>query len=379
MVRSLSVQFSPTALSIRRNRFNELYKGELTLGHFGAAPKLLNKALWSARRLGCSAHIETLYSGGTALYPVYVKRIRGPVYLEPVFGYPITDGGFLIEEAMDPHYVEPKETWRNGLPSMLNFEQTIRRPELIDRHKSVVSLRHFWEWNYFHFHLDVLGKLKLLSNFSFPKDTAYALGLYVRQMSFASDILSKGRLASKSFVVPDVDNRRIVLADELIYCRIDPRFYRNRIECLVDQMDLPPVSQGSCDKVFLTRNPPASSRILNFSELRPLIEARGFRIVDSAQLTVDEQIKTFAQVRYLAAVHGAGLINMIYRRAGLLSVLEIHASNYVTDDFRDISQEFNYKYQRLPCEPVGPEKAQGSGMHVNAGDLEMALDQLVQG
>ena len=125
--------------------------------------KLSNKLAWTARRIGRSAPIEVLYQGGSKHRPEYIKRIRGPVYLEPLHGYAITADGVLVEETMDPHFPMPTATWRYGLPSLRWFEQTARRQDLVDHHRSVVSLRHPWEWNYYHFHLDVLGKLKLLS------------------------------------------------------------------------------------------------------------------------------------------------------------------------------------------------------------------------
>jgi hypothetical protein len=52
--------------------------------------KLINKLAWTARRFGRSAPIEVLYQGGSKERPEYIKRIRGPVYLEPLHGYAIT-------------------------------------------------------------------------------------------------------------------------------------------------------------------------------------------------------------------------------------------------------------------------------------------------
>ena len=149
--------------------------------------KLINKLAWTARRFGRSAPIETLYQGGSKDRPEYIKRIRGPVYLEPRHGYAITADGVLVEETMDPNFPVPNATWRTRPSVVLWFERTVRCHNLIDHHRSVVSLRHQWEWNYYHFHLDVLGKMNLLSKHGFLDGHPLALGRYVREFPFAAD------------------------------------------------------------------------------------------------------------------------------------------------------------------------------------------------
>jgi len=97
--------------------------------------KLINKLAWTARRFGRSAPIEVLHQGGSKDRPEYIKRIRGPVYLEPLHGYAITADGVLVEETMDPNFQVPNATWRHGLPSMLWFERTVHSQDLIDHHR----------------------------------------------------------------------------------------------------------------------------------------------------------------------------------------------------------------------------------------------------
>jgi hypothetical protein len=40
--------------------------------------------------------------------PEYIRRIRGPVYLEPQHGYAITADGVLVEETMDANLPVPR-------------------------------------------------------------------------------------------------------------------------------------------------------------------------------------------------------------------------------------------------------------------------------
>src|SRR5262249_8177568 len=59
--------------------------------------KSIDKLAWTARRFGRTAPIDVLYQGGSKDHPEYIKRIRGPVYLEPQHGYAITADGVLVE------------------------------------------------------------------------------------------------------------------------------------------------------------------------------------------------------------------------------------------------------------------------------------------
>jgi hypothetical protein len=69
--------------------------------------KLINKVAWTARGFGRSAPIEVLYLGGSKDRPEYIKRIRGPVYLEPQHGYAITADGVLVEETIYANFPVP--------------------------------------------------------------------------------------------------------------------------------------------------------------------------------------------------------------------------------------------------------------------------------
>ena len=91
----------------------------------------------------------------------FVHRVTGPVYIDPLHGWLITEDGVLVEDSLDPQVLY-KPSWRNGLPSPQEFEKVRADPTRVVSVGEVVSLRYWWEYNYYHFHLDVLGKLPLL-------------------------------------------------------------------------------------------------------------------------------------------------------------------------------------------------------------------------
>ena len=118
--------------------------------------------------------------------------------------------------------------------------------------------------------------------------------------------------------------------------------------------------------------------ISNFSEIRPLIEERGFTIVDSAELSMEEKIELFSSIRHLVGIHGAGLTNVIYRHGAPLSLIEIHGTSYIPPDIKNISDDFGYTYRRLSCEPAKGVDPQHANIYVEPTDLCRAMDELLQ-
>jgi Glycosyltransferase 61 len=332
---------------------------------------------WRMSRLGAGGgRAELLFERERGTYRETVHAVRGPAYIEPEFGWVITEEGELIEESMTPQFPMPKATWRNGLPSPARFREAIRDPSRIEEVESVVSLRHFWEWNYYHFHLDVLGKLKLLADAGVSDELPLALGRYARELRFARELLGSGRLAHRRWMVPDLENRRIIRAGRVLFCRAGGE-YRERVLHLLSCLDLPAADPAASGRVWLHRAPPAFRTIANWEEIRPIIEEHGFRIVDSAQLGIAEQIDLFRSTRYLAGVHGAGMTNMIYRAGVPLSLLELYAHPYVSVDMQGLCAELGYDYARLGCKPAQRATAQHANLAVEPEALRQALQRML--
>ena len=64
---------------------------------------------WLGPRVGLAAWRQSKpFTRGSKERPEYIKRIRGPVYLEPQHGYAITADGVLVEETMDANFPVPR-------------------------------------------------------------------------------------------------------------------------------------------------------------------------------------------------------------------------------------------------------------------------------
>ena len=47
------------------------------------------------------------------------------------------------------------------------------------------------------------------------------------------------------------------------------------------------------------------------------------------------------------ALHGAGMANTLYRRGARLTVVELHADQFVSADMKNISADYGYSHHRL--------------------------------
>ena len=75
------------------------------------------------------------------------------------------------------------------------------------------------------------------------------------------------------------------------------------------------------------------------------------------------------------AIHGAGLVNVIYRQGQPMSVLELYGRGYQTFDFRNLSRELGYRWEGLECK-LGRGDPQLANIEVDVEVLDRYLATL---
>lgn len=341
--------------------------------------KLGRKFGWSARSVIRKAPRIRMLHGDSHHAKEFMAVCSEPCYVEPEFGYVVTDGGELIEESLSPNFDHPKRPWRVGTlpPLRLVADARAQRDGLHVLHlERVISLRHLWEWNYYHFFIDVLGKLEMFDGLLDEPDTPIVLGRYARELPFVMDALQMGRLAERRWIIPDAENRLVVRANEVVFGRT-LRPYRQRVDHIVSCLGLEQRSVRADGRIYLTRRPPTGRRLSNESALLPTLNRYGFTVVDAAQIPLREQIEIFGAARHVVAVHGAGVTNIIFRRPQEMSVLELHGSRHPgPGDMARLCAELGYAHSSLggPQEGGSPAAANFS---VDEGEFERALKQML--
>jgi len=338
--------------------------------------KLVRKSAWTVLGAGQKrqSRQQTIYSriGKTRTglrAEEMVRKVSGSMLIEPSWGYIIAGGSRLLEESTGPNWTSgEKAPWRFAMPSIREARAAARAGSG-KRYSTVVSLRHWWEWNYFHFWIDVLGKLSLLSSTGIDLSrSTIVVGRYAREAPFA-EILGRGGLAKLDWLVAD----RYIAADEVIYCKT-LRPYRDRLDYVMDLLEVPmhPVGQRS---LFISRERAASRRIANYAAVRSVLVDQGFEEVHPEEWSFDEQVAMFSQASRVVAVTGAGLVNVAFSRSSALDVLELAGSSFVSDDFGALCAEYGYGWQRLVGRNLPGRAVQHTDIAIDVDELRRALSE----
>jgi hypothetical protein len=298
-----------------------------------------------------------------------VKRVRTLSLIEPT-GYVLTPWGLPIEDSLSFNDAAAADPFQLGLPAPKAWKHLRQRMRTYD---TVVSFRHYFENNYYHFLMDMLGGLELLDA-SGLGDLPIVVGAQGARTGYGSDLLKTGDLASRNWIVQDDEYLR---AESVVYLQTFQQG-RLRADHLLDLMNVPIPSDQDGDRLYLSRPPGVGRSILNTAEVAEVLEKYGFREVVLDDLAVQEQIRLFHGARYVVGTHGAGLTNIIYRRGAPLGVLELHGHTWLGRLYGDLCGEYGYYHDRLPCVgEAGTVPWRLSGFSVDIPQLDRSVRRML--
>lgn len=301
-----------------------------------------------------------------------VTTVTGPALVEPRWGYVITGEGRLLEDSLRTNWNPAAAPWRFATPDPREFNRVRNRtlPE-VREFDEVILLRDLYEWNYFHFYFDILGRLRVLDEACIPPSMPLLLGNYANELPFVRQIINTGDLGGRNWVI---QGGSFIRANKVYYARINSGIVR-RANSILDAMGMPWGPSGE-RRIFLNRALSNSRRIVNIDEVRRVLREHGFLEVDTSDMPLIEQVQTFQQARFLVAIHGAGITNIIYRRGSPLGVLELYADNYNSFEFRELAEGFGFGWAGLGGAPR-PGTPQMADFTVDLSRLEEALTALI--
>jgi capsular polysaccharide biosynthesis protein len=97
-------------------------------------------------------------------------------------------------------------------------------------------------------------------------------------------------------------------------------------------------------KIFLNRKAYFQRNIKNINLLFDILNHYGFEFVFAEDLTYEEQVKLFRDVKYFVGIHGAGLTNLLHSDIPAICVLEIFSESYVHASFYRFLKILGVKY-----------------------------------
>ncbi|MFL6156314.1 MAG: glycosyltransferase family 61 protein [Marmoricola sp.] len=225
-------------------------------------------------------------------------------------------------------------------------------PVEVDGRLGVLATR--GDANYYHFMHDVLPRIAVLEQAGVERPDRWYVPHSTR---FQRELLELWGIGEDEIV--NSDEVRHVRARTLVVPGVASTIERNPpwvSQLLRDRLVPAGLDRVPGRNLYLARRAGLHNRcVLNEAEVLALLEPLGFEVVDPGDLSVAEQIRTFAEADVVVAPHGAALANIPFFSPGA-SLLELFPSGSMVAD-----------YWKMTCGVTGLEYQYLSGAGPAAG------------
>lgn len=289
----------------------------------------------------------------------YLIKYKNPAFIEPRVGWGVTYKTNLIY----PSLGFSRATYVHK-PSFI--ETYFKKPK-VSRLGKIISLRDTGEENYFHFFNDVLAKIFFLKDRGIDlKEYTIVISKALFDKEYFQYYFQNTWFSDLKWHVQDSD---WVYFKEAIFCKpfTHTKHYFDQAISLLPK----PAKSKKERKVFLTRNKRTLRYIENIEEVSAFLVQEGYEVIDSASISFLEQVNLFYEARFVVAVHGAGITNIIFRRSQTMSLLEILPPfEYVPFHYIMLAKLFCYNYDAI----IGENQVTvAGGIRVNMKQLKNRL------
>ncbi len=96
-------------------------------------------------------------------------------------------------------------------------------------------------------------------------------------------------------------------------------------------------------KIYVSRARSKHRQLINEEEVSTLLDRQGFKTVFLEEMSVLEQVATFASAKVVIAAHGSGLTNLVFCSPNT-KIIELFSPNYVRTDYWMISQQLQLQH-----------------------------------
>lgn len=250
---------------------------------------------------------------------------------------------------------------------IINILQIKLKKPTLQLSEAVNLIWYGWD-NYYHFLVDIVPTLELINNSITKNYVNVLVPDAVRHNNIIQEYFALWPKSYDKLKFVYVSKNSLIRVYKCIYFAKSSRGNFNFPE--VEKLEF---QKTTCSKIFLTRNLKGRRALSNFSDILPILCQHKFEIVDTAELSLIEQIRIFANVEYLIGIHGAGLTNMIFAHKKL-KILEIFPNTERPAHYKFIAMLRNYKYYFL----VGsrPDRKRLSHFTVDPKKLEDSIRKM---
>lgn len=295
----------------------------------------------------------------------WLIKLTEPCIVEPQYASAITGFSNIVQYSLFYEDLKP------SVPAYLNFKTSGKAKKLA----SAILFDGNVGNNYFHFYSDVLHKLWVLEKHGIDTAIPLIISKETFDTKYFQYFLGNTNLSEKNWIVQDGEYLQV---DELYLVRPMPyegTYWKKTKDLLLGSGAF--INEGKKRKVFLNRRAEFGRYIRNMDELEPLLSSYGFEVVDPTGMSLEEQIKIFANTQYLISIHGAGNTNIVFAPDDLKFV-EIAPENYISCHYYWLATSLGFDYDMIlgGNMPVGGEKANRK-FELAPDKLEAAIKKMV--
>jgi len=226
-------------------------------------------------------------------------------------------------------------------------------------------------WKYMHWFSDVLQRIEAIDQSL--KDYPIILFNHYEDYEYIKYTLQKLKIP---FIL--LDRKKHYLVNELlISTHVAPSGnYNEEIinhiseKLIASENSIDSTNNAKYERIWVSRQNTKIRKESNFKDLEIILNKHKFKIVVLENLKYNDQVSIFKNTKFLAGVHGAGLMNMLYMEKGtkILEVRSRHDSknNCYFSLASALKIKYFYSYAHVD-ENLG-------GAH--SGDYEIDLDEL---
>lgn len=281
--------------------------------------------------------------------------------------------GFQIDEDL---LIYPKHTKIYNflyLGSSMVKRKKIRLPE----NEKYLLCYDYWSNSIFHWMCDAMPRIEAVKEFAkecvllLPKDFTYP---YILETLKAFEFKGIYRFEDNEYV-----NCRQLYAPQQITTsgQINPKNILSLRKTILAYFE--PKFSGNLNfpNIYISRNKAKYRKVINESEIMPLLNKFNFEVIFFEDYSVAEQIEMCYHAENIVSIHGANLTNVLFMQPGK-NVLELRKKDDLDNNyFYELTDSVDCNYYYLNCEFEDLKPGTNTfSLYADVNDFENSLKRL---
>ena len=283
----------------------------------------------------------------TECFTRYLYVYEEPALIEPDFGWLINEKNKTLFSRSFPYAFDPFNS-PNPYPKTLKY---INPNKKILRVDEAISIRYSWH-NYYHFFIDTLAQFYLADYLDIPKHIPVVIPAQAKDLHYVKSFINLNKQLSVRPIIWQESNE-FVLVKNKTYLLKDFSFSIDAIKHTLNSfLDCSFQKDSGERKIYLKRDSAKRRSITNHSEVEHFFLSKGYEVIDSEKMTLEDQIKTFSSASKIIGLHGAGLTNIIFRNGRRLELTEIFPEGDEPKFYEILSSLLGFMYNKILGSPL---------------------------